>query len=455
MFVIVDVETTGGSPQNSKITDLAMYKFDGIKIVDEFITLINPEMQIPDFIVRLTGITDKMVENAPKFYEIAKQILEFTKDCVFVAHNVSFDYGMFRSEFRHLGYDFRLPHLCTVRASRDIIPGHASYSLGKITKDLGITIVGRHRAGGDALATCKLFELIYTKNEDKLRTFIQEELNPKSLHPNLDLETLEAVPNKTGVYLFHNEFQELIYVGKSIHIRSRIEQHLRNTKSVKGLNLIQDITRVEFELTGSELIALLRESEIIKEKQPLYNRRLRKNKFPFALYDEIDSNGFIQLKIKSIAKEIVIPITYFSSKKEGINYLFKIVEKYNLCQKLCNLFNTKGTCFHYSVKLCDGACANKIVPQIYNQRINNFIEDITLDKKSFFIVDKGRNRNEKSIVWIENGNYRGYGYAPFHFNGKEPKEWKSYIDEQKENRDIRTIINQFIRKGNFERLIEI
>ena len=455
MFVIVDVETTGGSPQNSKITDLAMYKFDGEKIIDEFITLVNPEMQIPDFIVRLTGITDKMVENAPKFYEIAKQILEFTKDCVFVAHNVSFDYGMFRSEFRHLGYDFRLPHLCTVRASRDIIPGHASYSLGKITKDLGITIVGRHRAGGDALATCKLFELIYTKNEDKLRTFIQEELNPKSLHPNLDLETLEAVPNKTGVYLFYNEFQELIYVGKSIHIRSRIEQHLRNTKSVKGLNLIQDITRVEFELTGSELIALLRESEIIKEKQPLYNRRLRKNKFPFALYDEIDSNGFIQLKIKSIAKEIVIPITYFSSKKEGINYLFKIVEKYNLCQKLCNLFNTKGTCFHYSVKLCDGACANKIVPQIYNQRINNFIEDITLDKKSFFIVDKGRNRNEKSIVWIENGNYRGYGYAPFHFNGKEPKEWKSYIDEQKENRDIRTIINQFIRKGNFERLIEI
>ncbi len=455
MFVIVDVETTGGSPQNSKITDLAMYKFDGIKIVDEFITLVNPEVQIPDFIVRLTGITDKMVENAPKFYEIAKQILEFTNDCVFVAHNVSFDYGMFRSEFRHLGYDFRLPHLCTVRASRDIIPGHASYSLGKITKDLGITIVGRHRAGGDALATCKLFELIYTKNEDKLRTFIQEELNPKSLHPNLDLETLEAVPNKTGVYLFYNEFQELIYVGKSIHIRSRIEQHLRNTKSVKGLNLIQDITRVEFELTGSELIALLRESEIIKEKQPLYNRRLRKNKFPFALYDEIDSNGFIQLKIKSIAKETVIPITYFSSKNEGINYLYKIVEKYNLCQKLCNLFNTKGTCFHYSVKLCDGACANKIVPQIYNQRINNFIEDITLDKKSFFIVDKGRNRNEKSIVWIENGNYRGYGYAPFHFNGKEPKEWKSYIDEQKENRDIRTIINQFIRKGNFERLIEI
>ena len=234
MFVIVDVETTGGSPQNSKITELAMYKFDGTKIIEEFTTLLNPEMEIPEFIVRLTGITDKMVVNAPKFYEVAKQILEFINNCVFVAHNVSFDYGMFRSEFRHLGYDFRLPHLCTVRASRDLLPGYASYSLGKITRDLGISIIGRHRAGGDALATCKLFEIIYKKDEQKLNTFIQEELNPKSLHPNLDLDTIEAIPNKTGVYLFYNEFNELIYVGKSIHIRTRIEQHLRNLKSVKG-----------------------------------------------------------------------------------------------------------------------------------------------------------------------------------------------------------------------------
>ena len=202
MFVIVDVETTGGSPQNSKITELAMYKFDGTKIIEEFTTLLNPEMEIPEFIVRLTGITDQMVADSPKFFEIAKQILEFTNNCVFVAHNVSFDYGMFRSEFKRLGYDFRLPHLCTVRSSRNILPGHASYSLGKITRDLGISIVGRHRAGGDALATCKLFEIIYKKDEQKLRSFIQDELNPKSLHPNLDLDTIEAIPNKTGVYLF-------------------------------------------------------------------------------------------------------------------------------------------------------------------------------------------------------------------------------------------------------------
>ncbi|NBO60596.1 MAG: hypothetical protein EBU82_06455, partial [Flavobacteriia bacterium] len=131
-FVIVDVETTGGSPKHSKITEIAMYKYDGNSLVDEFVTLLNPEQSIPDFIVRLTGITDAMVKDAPKFYEVAKNILDFCEGCVFVAHNVGFDYGMLRNEFRALGYDFRFPHLCTVRAARYVLPGHDSYSLGKI-----------------------------------------------------------------------------------------------------------------------------------------------------------------------------------------------------------------------------------------------------------------------------------------------------------------------------------
>jgi len=136
-YVIVDVETTGGNPKQSKITEIAMYKYDGKKIIDELISLINPEQHIPEFIVRLTGITDKMVEKAPKFYELAKDILAFCEGCIFVAHNVGFDYGMLRHEFHSLGYDFRFPHLCTVRASRYVIPGHASYSLGRFGKPNG------------------------------------------------------------------------------------------------------------------------------------------------------------------------------------------------------------------------------------------------------------------------------------------------------------------------------
>ena len=195
--------------------------------------------------------------------------------------------------------------------------------------------------------------------------------------------------------------------------------------------------------------------ELIKEKQPIYNRKLRKNHFPFGLFDELDSNGYIRLKVKSSAEETAYPIASFTSKKEGTTFLLKIIEKYKLCQKLCDLYNSSGGCFQYSVKTCDGACINKINPNEYNQRVNDFVTTITMENKTFYILDKGRTNSEKSLVLIENGTYRGHGFAPFHFHGKEAKDWKKYIDEQKENKDIRTIINQFIRKGQIERMIEI
>jgi DNA polymerase-3 subunit epsilon len=455
MFVIIDVETTGGSPRNSKITELAIYKYDGEKIIDEFITLLNPEQPIPEFIVRLTGINDQMVASAPRFYEIAKQVVEFTNDCVFVAHNVAFDYGILRSEFKNLGYDFRLPHLCTVRAARYVIPGHKSYSLGNISKELGIEINGRHRAGGDALATTKLFEILYQKDPTNLKSFIQEELNPKTMHPNLNLDVIDDLPSKAGVYRFYNEFNQLIYIGKSINIKKRVEQHLRNTKTAKGIKLIQDIVRVDYELTGSELIAMLLESELIKLHKPIYNRRLRKSLFPFGLYDEIDENGYLRLSINSTAKMEIHPLIHFTTRKEASGYLMSVAEKYQFCQKLCGLYQTKSACFHYEIKQCLGACFGEESAESYNQRIEQFISKLTFEGRSFYILDKGRNKSEKSIVLIENGTYRGYGYAPFHFQGKIPIQWKSFIKLQQENRDVKTIVNQFVRKDRVHKIIEI
>ena len=454
MFVIIDVETTGGSPRNSKITELAIYKYDGERIVDEFITLLNPEQPIPEFIVRLTGINDEMVSNAPRFFEIAKKIVEFTNDCIFVAHNVAFDYGMLRSEFKNLGYDFRLPHLCTVRAARYVIPGYKSYSLGNISKELGIEINGRHRAGGDALATTKLFELLLKKDPSNLKTFIQQELNPKSMHPNLDLDVIDELPTKAGVYRFYNEFNQLIYIGKSINIKKRVEQHLRNTKTAKGIKLIQDLARVDYETTGSELIAMLLESELIKLHRPIYNRRLRKSLFPFGLYDNVDENGYLQLSIQSTARLESQPLIHFTTRKEGSSYLMYVSENHQFCQKLCGLYQSKNSCFQYEIKQCNGACVGEESPDTYNKRVEHFIANLTFEGKSFYILDKGRNKSEKSVVLIENGNYQGYGYAPFHFQGKSPIQWKSFIKFQQENRDIKTILNQFIRKDSAHKIVE-
>lgn len=164
MFAIIDVETTGAVYKYGKLTEIAVYLHNGQKITDSFQTLLNPEIDIPYFITKLTGIDNNMVDNAPKFYEVARKIVELTAGRIFVAHNVNFDYKFIQEEYRRLGYEYKRKTLCTVKLARKLLPGHTSYSLGKICGDLNIKIEGRHRAAGDALATVKLFELLLEKN---------------------------------------------------------------------------------------------------------------------------------------------------------------------------------------------------------------------------------------------------------------------------------------------------
>lgn len=179
MYAIIDIETTGQSSGKGKITEIAIFIHDGFGVTDSFSTLINPECYIPGFITELTGIDNNMVQNAPKFYEVARRIVEMTQDCIFVAHNVMFDYKFIQEEFKRLGYNYQRKTMCTVRLGRKFLPGHRSYSLGKICDDLGIRIEGRHRASGDAYATVKLFELIMARKAlkesnqtpDQLRLF--------------------------------------------------------------------------------------------------------------------------------------------------------------------------------------------------------------------------------------------------------------------------------------------
>ena len=167
MYAIIDIETTGQASMTGKITEIAIYIHNGFEIIDSYTSLINPECYIPGFITDLTGINNDMVKSAPKFYEIARKIVEITQDKVFVAHNVSFDYKFIQAEFKQLGYDYQRKTMCTVRMGRKYLPGHRSYSLGKLCDELGITVNGRHRAAGDALATVKLFEMIMDRKAQK------------------------------------------------------------------------------------------------------------------------------------------------------------------------------------------------------------------------------------------------------------------------------------------------
>lgn len=169
MFAIIDIETTGNSYKNGQITEIAIIQHNGKEITGSFSSLIRPEMDIPLFITRLTGISNEMVKNAPRFYEIARKIVEMTSGRIFVAHNVQFDYRFLKEEFKRLEYNFYRKTLCTVQLSRKMFPGHRSYSLGNICADMGIEINGRHRAAGDAFATARLFEILMGENERKNR----------------------------------------------------------------------------------------------------------------------------------------------------------------------------------------------------------------------------------------------------------------------------------------------
>lgn len=445
IYTIIDVETTGGNPKSSKITEIAIFKHNGTTIIDKFVSLVNPESEIPEFIVRLTGISNEMVADAPKFYEIAKQITEFTDGCIFVAHNVGFDYSMIRSEFRSLGFDFRRSHLCTVKASRRLLPGSESYSLGKLVRNFGITISERHRAEGDALATSELFTLLIEKDTEALQALVQHEINVKTLHPRLDITILDEIPDKTGVYQFFNEFNQLIYVGKSKHIRQKIEQHLRNSKTKKDIQLSQEIVRIEYLVTGTELIAQLIESQIIRDNQPTYNT---KNQFPYGIFSYTDEGGYIRFFVEKNSKNSLIPIISFQTQQEATIFLENACVKNNLCPKLCGLSDHKSTCPFQITNRCAGSCTQKESNESYNSNVEQFIHSINYRNSRFYIIGKGRNKGEKSIVHIENGRLVGYGFAPYHFQRQEPVKWKKYLTLIEDNGVLMTIVHSFLKQEN-------
>lgn len=269
MYSILDIETTGGKYNEEGITEIAIHKFDGHRVVDQFISLVNPEREIQPFVVNLTGINNKMLQSAPKFHEVAKRIVQITEGTTLVAHNAQFDYRILRTEFRRLGYNFERKTLCTVDLAKQLIPEAESHSLGKLVRSLGIPVSDRHRANGDALATLKLFKVLLNKDLDK--SIISEVTRGETLG-ELSLRQLKIVdqmPSDTGVYYMFNKDKKIIYIGKSTDIKKRVNQHFTSDSSICRY-LQKETRKVTFELTGSELIAYLKVNEEIKRRPPKY-----------------------------------------------------------------------------------------------------------------------------------------------------------------------------------------
>ncbi len=441
LYAIIDIETTGLSPAKEKITEIAIVLHDGEKVTGEYSTLINPEKKIPYRITQMTGISNQMVSGEPKFYEVARQIVEMTDDRIIVGHNVRFDYGFIRSEFKSLGYDFQRNTIDTVKLSRKLIPGKKSYSLGKLCKELGIENQARHRAMGDALATTGLFELLLSIENHP------EELNLKGMSASLNKSLVEGLPAETGVYYFYDAAGQLIYVGKSVNIHDRVLSHLNNNMHKKAIEMKNAIARVDFTVTGSELVALLLESSEIKKHQPLYNRAQRRTYFNYGLYSFIDDDGYINLKLMKVLDELN-PIYTYASMHEGKEHITNLTEQFELCQKLTGLYDTSGACFHYQIHQCKGACIGKEPFEDYNVRVQKALENYHFKKENFFIIDEGRKKEEKAVVKVESGKYIGFGFVDEETTGQSALH--DCIRHLQDNREVRQIINSYLRRKSLK-----
>lgn len=454
MFAIIDIETCGSKYEfrRGRITEICIIIHDGLQVIDKFTSLVNPECYISPYFISLSGITNEMVADAPKFHEIAKTIIDMTEGKIFIAHNVGFDYGFIKDEFASLGYKFRRETLCTVRLSRKLMPGKLSYSLGKLCDSIGIEIEGRHRAEGDAVATAKLF--------DKL-------LELKSLHPQYknqgveDLMTrridkikqyiLNKLPEECGVYYFLNKEGEIIYIGKSVNVYNRAMSHF-NSKEYKSKKMLNDLYNVDFVKTGSELIALLLEAEEIKKHKPKYNRMRKAHEFTHCIDWYKDDDGVIHFKLVEYdaSENTLLSFTSYLSARERIE---QWIEENELCLRYCHLTGDESICFNHQIKKCRGICAGDEEITSYNKRAQEIINQIIFKDEHFALIDHGRHKDERSIILVENSHFVGYGQLDNTSSFSSIDECRSLITKRTYYPDADDLIKGFLKNNRLKTIV--
>lgn len=446
MYSIIDIETTGNGIKGNRITEISIFKYDGHEVIDEFTSLVNPQCEIPSFITGLTGIDNQMVRNAPLLQEIIPKIEEITKDSIFVAHSVNFDYNVIKNELKQLGVNFSRKKLCTVRLSRKLLPGYHSYSLGKLTAALGIPLTDRHRARGDAHATVLLFhKLLRTKDADKVfKQFLNAKSQEATLPPALPREEYEKLPNTPGVYYFKDAKGKIIYVGKAINIKKRVLSHFYD-KTTKELKLCRETAYLDFEETGNELIALLKESSEIKHYYPKHNSAQKRNIQHYGIFSYEDRNGIIHLAFNKV-KMTPNPLAVCYSPTEARQYLEALCSTFELCPKYCHLQENVANCSHYKIKQCLGVCADLNLVSAYNERVEKALKGLKEVHSDSIIKIKGRTNDETGFVMIRENTYAGYGFVSKETPIETPSDLDPYLLRQKNTVETQRIVESFMRK---------
>ena len=435
MYAIIDIETTGGDYDEEGITEIAIYQYDGFKITDQFCSLINPKKQIQPFVKKLTGINEKMLEKAPVFFEVAKRIVEITRNCIIVAHNAAFDYRILRTEFKRLGYVFERETICTINLSKELLPEQKEFSLGKLVNNLGIPFSIRHRAFGDAQATLKLFELLIEK--DVKKNIIREHI--KILENNKAskrfLKIIDKLPSKMGIYYILDANNKIIYIGKSKNIKQSVTQNLTSSNK-KSLIIQNKISQASFSLTGGQLITLLKQQIEIKINRPVLNPSSKYRIYPIGVRID-DTKTYHRIIIEQIKKKIKY-ITVFKNKIDAEKAISILAEKFEI-----ELNNS-----NFSIK-------EKESPKKYNYKIKKFSKSFSYPFPNFLIIENGRKHGEFTFILIKNYQFRGYGYFELNHQIKTMSQINSRLISMEENNDTKKLIYSYLLKKKYVKLINL
>lgn len=442
-YAIVDIETTGSYAAANGVIELSVKIFDGENIIEEYETLVNPGIAIPKYIRAFTGITDEMVQDAPRFEEIAEKVFTILQGNVFVAHNVNFDYSFLKSHLQFYGYNLNCKKLCTVRLARQIFPGLPSYSLGNLCHSLGIELVNRHRAGGDAAATVVLFkQMLQNDNKGHIQASIHRSSKEQVLPPNVPLIDFEALPKRPGVYYFHDDKGKVIYVGKAKNIRTRVNSHFSNNSDGRQKqNFLRYTYRITYKETATELMAAIFESTEIKRLWPRFNTSQKRAEEVYGIFVYEDQNGYLRLAIEKKRKN-ANPVYTFHYKVDGHGVMRKLMKEFTLCPKLCFMQIDNEDCIGIKEEHCNGACQKKEQAGEYNQRVLEAIASLTT-RPSYVVLDKGLTEKEVSCIMMVKGSFFGMGYLPKNFNNITEQAIQEYITPYHDNNYIRMLVSTY------------
>lgn len=396
IFAVTDVETTGGQPSGSSITEIAVVLTDGQRELDRFHSLVRPGQTIPFYIEQLTGISNEMVADAPEFEDIADELLSFFEESIFIAHNVGFDYSFIKAAFESVNIRFNRPRLCTVRLSRKLFPGLPSYSLGRLCNSLSIEHTQAHRALSDTLATVELFHKLC--GEDRSGTIselLRRNAPEQWLPPGLAPDVFDRLPETAGIYILEDAHGEALYIGKSGNIKKRIRQHFGGKmQSQRRQDFLREVTHIRCIETGNEYIAALLEDAQIRTQFPKHNKaqKRRPKKYTIASYE--DRSGYLRLAVTSALPGADDSVVFFS-EAAARDWLLKQAAKFDVALDLCGL-TTGGP-------LPDS-------PSESNERVEQMLASNGCGSEITLLIDTGRSDEEYGVIALMHQRLYGYGF---------------------------------------------